>query len=259
MHFKNIGSISVSQNGEIIDKPRDSDVKYMIQENLKFVRTNVEKALIKTAANKFSILPFSEHMYSPIIDVIANLLVNDKMDISQDIGQLREKEREKYTDIIKNLTSIGLIKQEDGYLEPDNAFVELERGEPDLHKQLSKILAYYFTQYYDDLEGIHRIVGPHLTIAGFIYQQSIEYGAITPVRYDEIRRLIIRSYRDEELKLIKIPRYLIQLNNVDIIKMKPLNGEDTWEVNSDIFEDVNSQEDLISPLNKMFFENEIPA
>ena len=216
------------------NKPRYGDLKHKIKENFEFVQTSVQKALIKSAAMQFSKLPFSEHMHSPIIDVIAYLLINERIELSQEIGQLHEKDREKYLKIIDTLEEIGLIQRTNNYLLPDNALIEIEHQNETLYSQLSNALAFYFSHGYENIQSVHQVVGPHLTISGYIYQQSIEYDDLTPVKYEEIRRIVHLIYR-QDLKQIKIPRYLIQLNKVKLIELESKHGEDTWLPNVDVY------------------------
>ena len=144
------------------------------------------------------------------------------------------------------------------YLTPNNILIEIEQRSDDLRSQLSNALAYYFEQGYDNIQSIHQVVGPHLTISGYIYQQSIEYDDLTPVKYDEIRRMVHLMYA-QDIKLIKIPRYLIQLNNVSLLKMETQRGEDTWLPDKDVFDQVSAQDPLISPVRRMFVEKEAIA
>jgi hypothetical protein len=256
MNFENIGEIIIdAYTGDILGKPWYREVKSRIQSNLNYIQDNVQMALIKSAANKFSKLAFSEHMYSPIIDIISNLLLNDEMDITNEIGAISEKDRERYLKIISSLSEVGLIEQVGNKLKPNNILIGFEMASNDLHEQLSNALAHYLEKEYTDIPNIHQVVGGHLTIAGYIYQQSIEYDDITPINYDEIQRKVRSVYR-QEIKQVKIPRYLIQLNHVDLIDVLNTHGEDFYQPTEAIFEKVNAQEQLISPVRNMFIENE---
>lgn len=255
MRFLNIGEIKVDiNNGEIIEKPRYHEIRNEIKSNLDFIRINVQKALIIAGSEQFAKLPFSEHMHSPIIDIISYLLINDKMEFSPENLTINKTEFERYLKLINFLVDIDLLKIEDDIIVPGNIFIEIESQFDDISDQLAKAMAYYFIKGYNDIPSIHQVLGPHLTIAGFVYQQSIEYDETVPVRYNEISSLIQLIY-GKDIMQIKIPRYLIQLEGVGLVINKLQNKEQVWYPNEDIFENIIQQDTMISPIKRMFIDS----
>jgi hypothetical protein len=252
MKFDNLGELVVdNKTGEITSKPTYWDLRTGIKDNLEYVKNTVQQALIKAGAKQFSKSPFSEHMHTPIIDIIAYVLMNNKLQISEEIGRLAEIDREKYIAIINTLVKMGLLDWTGDILSPGNMLVQIEGQSDDLPTKLSDSLAFFFAEGYEDIQSIHQVLGPHLTISGFIFQQSIEYDDLTPISTGQIEEVIQLSYR-QEVKRIKTPRYLIQLNKVGIIEQKTINHEEVWLPNEEIFYGVKAQDNILAPLKNIF-------
>ena len=97
MNFEKIGEIKIDANkGVPVEKPNYYTVRSEINERLDFIKTNVEKALVKVGADKFSKLPLSEHMHTPIEDIISYLLINDSIDLNTEFSNLSNDILEKY-------------------------------------------------------------------------------------------------------------------------------------------------------------------
>ena len=254
MRFDNLGEITIDANkGVIIDKPRYYDLRNDICKNLDMIQMNVQKALVKVGANMFSHLPFSEHMHTPIQDIISYLLIHDTLNIRNEIDQLTGQEKEKYLKNIDLLTDTGLVRRNEDLLIPDNALIEIEQSEDDISKKLSKALAYFFAQGYENINSIQQVLGPYLLISGYIYEQSVEYDDFISVPYSEIQ-LIFQRFYGQLIKYFKIPRYLIQLIDVGLIDKKIVNGEYNWLPKESILSMVKDEDELLSPIRNMFVE-----
>lgn len=261
MKFDNIGFLKIDANyGTVIEKSRSWDVRTEIQRNLEFIQNNVQKALVKCGADKFSKLPFSEHMHTPVIDILSYLLINEYIDINEVGESFTEKDDIKYKKIMDILLSMNLIRESDdsNRIYPGNILIEIESSDyineesgSRISDKLSQAMAYFFANGYEHLDSINMVLGAHLSISGYIYQQGIEYNEIVPVRTDDIFKFF-RTLPNSFHKLIKIPRYLIQLDKVGIIKLESHKGEDVWLPENNIFEDVLHQERLLTPINGMF-------
>lgn len=255
MNFEHVGEIKIdSNNGDIVDKPRYWDIRSEIKAKLDFVQINVQKALVKTGAQNFSKLPFSEHMHTPIEDIISYLLLRDKIDLEIELAFLSDDEKEKYLKNIDLMISTGLIRKNDNLILPDNAFIEIEGSSGNISTKLSKALSYFFAQGYDNISSIQQVLGPYLTISGYIYGQSIEYDDVIPVEFSEIQSLIQQSY-GQAIKQMKIPRYLIQLSEVGLLDQCSTSGEETWLPKIDILKNVRLEESLLSPIRNMFIDS----
>lgn len=252
MNFENVGELKIDANkGDLLHKPRYWDVRREIEQQLNLVQVTVQKALVKTGADRFSKLPFSEHMHTPIVDIIAYLLINDHLDLTQEFSQLNDKEKDKYNNVVETLISMDLVRKSTDLLIPGNALVEIERKQEDLYLKLADALAYFFVQGYQNIQSVHQVLGPHLTISGYIYQQSVEYDDLIPVDFDEIQKVVRYSY-GTVLKQLKLPRYLIQLEEIGVIKITSIKGEDVWTPHQDLLDKVKMEEEILSPIKRMF-------
>jgi hypothetical protein len=252
MNFENLGMIKIDANtGVITEKPRYYDLRGEIIKKIDLIHTTVQKALVKTGANKFSKLPLSEHMHTPIEDIVSILLIKDKIDLTRDFSGISSEDFEKYLKNIEMLTRVGLVRRNENLIIPDNALIEIEQSVEEVAIKLSKALAYFFFVGYEYIESIKQVLGPHLTISGYIYEKSLEYGEITEVGYGEIIENIQFAHT-QPLKMVKLPRYLIQLSEVGLIDTTVLKGENFWTPREDIFTDVIRQESILAPVNQLF-------
>ena len=259
MNFEKVGEIKIDANkGNIIDKPRYYDIKSEIKVKLDFVQISVQKALVKNGARNFSKLPFSEHMHSPIEDIIAYLLLKDKIDLGSEISFLTPEERERYIKNIDLLISTGLIRKNENLVIPDNALIEIERSTGNISSKMNKALSYFFAQGYENISSIQQVLGPYLTISGYIYGQSIEYDDVIPIEFQEIQTVIQQNY-GQLIKQMKIPRYLIQLNEVGLIDQKVVRGEDVWLPKPEILQNVKLEDTILAPIRNMFIESRARA
>ena len=251
MSFKNLGEIKIDANkGLIIDKPTFYDITHKINENLNFVHRTVQKALVKVGANKFAELPFSSHMHSPMLDILSWILVNDRIDLSIDFEQINEDERNKYYQNIELLIKYGLLEMEGDILIPGNYLIEIESKDNHYHEKLSKALSFFFEQGYEEIESIFQVIGPHLTISSICYEQSFEFGSVIPLNYFEIESAFMKTYK-AEIKRIKLPRYLVQLEAVDILESKTIAGTVTWSANNNLFDKMCSEREVLEPITAL--------
>lgn len=249
MSFKNIGEVKIDANkGLIIDKPRFHDIQRKISENLTLVQETVQKALLKVGANNFAELPFPAHMHTPLLDILSWVLVNDKMDTSSDFEKINEEERKKYQQNVDHLAKYGLLEAEGNVVRPGNHLIEIESKEKEHHKTLSKALSFFFERGYEEIDSIFQVIGPHLTLSGICYERSYEYGAVIPQDYLEIESAFMRTYSGTEIKRIKLPRYLVQLEAVDILESVTIAGTDSWSPNEKLFNKMCSERDVLAPI-----------
>ena len=259
MNLEDIGEIRIDANkGDLLHKPRYWDVRREIEQQLNLVQVTVQKALVKTGADRFSKLPFSEHMHTPVADIIAYLLITDPLDFTQEFSLLYDRAREKYNNIVETLTSMDLVRRSADLLIPGNVLVEIERKEEDLHLKLSDALAYFFVQGYQNIQSVHQVLGPHLTISGYIYQQSVEYDDLIPLEFNEIEKAVRFSY-GTPLKQLKLPRYLIQLEEIGVIEATSIKGEDVWTPEQDLLDRVRMEEEILLPIRRMFIKSSAVA
>jgi hypothetical protein len=152
MVFEDLGQIDIDANtGDIKNKPHYWHLQRSIRDKLQLIQTTVFKALIKVGAGQFSNLPLSEHIHTPLEDIISWLLIRNTLDLDVDLGNLPADFRHKYRQSVNYLKSVGLVRISGSIVEPGNAMIEIERTCDTLPQKLSKSLAYFFSKGYEYL------------------------------------------------------------------------------------------------------------
>lgn len=250
MNFEDIGEIKIDANkGELIYRPKYYEISNTIKENLERVRTTVEMALVKVGANRFAKLPFPEHMHTPIVDILSWILINDKIDISEDLSSIGIDDKEKYIQNIGLLETAGLVRRSGNLIIPDNNLVEIETTYQTFPEQISNSMSFFFEKGYAFIESVKQVLGPHLTITGFCYETALEHGSLVPISYGAIDRMIADVYR-QEVKRFKLPRYLIQLESVGLLEETTISGKTVWKGKEDIFDRIQGEEEILQPVRK---------
>lgn len=239
-------------NGELVERPRYYDMARDIELNLKKIRNTVEKALVKVGADRFSKLPFPAHMHTPITDILSWLLVNDTLNLETDLSLIGD-EREKYMQNIEVLGEIGLVRRSDSLILPGSYLVEIETREvKSTPEKLSDALTFFFEKGYYKLESVHQVLGPHLTLSAYCYEKSLEYSELVPISYSMFDGAVQDLYR-EEVKRIKLPRYLLQLEGVGLITEKTIHGSKVWYGKEDIFSKIMGETEILEPVKNIIF------
>lgn len=253
MKFEYDGQIIInSKTGEISKKPTYFEIRTAIQTNLNIIQETVQKALIKTAAKQFSRISYAEHMHTPITDILANLLIKDRIDAQEYVTFLDENQVAKLFSNIKILEKIGLLENNNGLILPGPLLIEVEYlGREEGKKPnelLSDALKVFFERGYEYVDSVHQVLGPHLTLGAFCYRQAIEYEKPIPIYYVDFESAINLAYSSREEKLFKLPRYLCQLEQIGVIDSSTKKGEKTWIAREDIFRDIKNETDILQPI-----------
>jgi hypothetical protein len=255
MNFGELAEIKIdSVKGEIIEFPRFYELQSRINTNIEKVKTVVEKALVKVGSKKFSILPLAEHMHTPILDIISWILLNDKLELPRELSSIGEFDKTKYLQNIDILEKTGLLRKEGNLILPGNPMIEIETKGTDTPTKLFHALSYFFEKGYDYIDSIRQVLGPHLTLSGYCYEQSLEYGEIVPINYETISSVFFDVYR-QQYKMLKLPRYLIQLQSVGLLEEKTIHSQRVWLCNQEIFDGVTGEEEILAPI-RQFIHNE---
>jgi len=72
---KRVGEIRVNAESGEVNRTRIHDIKSNIRQQKRVVEEAVQKALVRSSARKFSKLPFPELRYTPILDILSQLLI----------------------------------------------------------------------------------------------------------------------------------------------------------------------------------------
>ncbi len=254
LRLENLGKIVISSiSGEIIEKPRYYDVANTLSEALKIIRTSVEKALVKVAASKFSKLPFGEHMHTPILDILSQLLTNESFNIEEEFDN--ESDKSRYIEYINSLINCGLVRTVDNIVLPGNSLVEIEKIYTEKNKstpdKLHAALSLFFERGFDKIASIRAVLGPYLDITGTCYQEAVEYDSIIPISYKTFVSSILEDYRYQPIKKTKVARYLIQLEEVGLLQEVIKNGETLWKPEESILNNLQREEEILRPLRSI--------
>lgn len=242
-----IGKLEISSmSGEVLHAPKLWDIEREINNGLAKIQVSVQQALVKTAAANFSKLPFSEHRYTPILDILSILLTEERFKISDFV--YGEDQSVKYRQYLTDLEEIGLVRINEGYVIPGNLFSTLEgdfSGSKDSEK-LSLLLKLFFEKGYGHIRSVMSVLGSHLKLSGFTYQESLEYGGLLSFNRGDVLDAI-----DDEYKRIKIPRYFLQLEGIGLVTRDPNARGSAWTPEKGIFNRVRGQTEILSSVNEM--------
>ncbi len=254
MSFKNLGKLELSEKGIVISKPRYYEMVGAIKKRLDEIKVSVEKALLKVAADKFSLLSFPDHMFTPIQDILAWLILEDTLKLDEFLFNIHDETRkEKYLQNIKILESVKLVKNQNGLILPGDPLIEIEmRKDLSRTQKLATALTYFYQNGYENLDAISSFLGPHLIISAQVYRESIECNQIIAINEKGFKEIINESYTDKS-KLSKLPRYLLQLESINLLKPSE-KFENSWEPNPEVFSKIIGEEELIAPIQEMIIK-----
>ncbi len=251
MQEKRVGELIISpENYQIIKKPTYFELRRTILEHLESIRISVEKALVKVAAKNFSKLPLPIHMNTPIVDVLSYLLVKDSFNMKEELERLPRDDVEKYLNHINSLKAVGLVDIINNVVYPGDYLIQVEKMGGKLKDKLQRALTIFFSRGYEFIERIREVLGIHLVISGIFYEASIEYEEMIPFKSSTIERIILDMPQYRLEKKIKIPRYLAQLEEIDILDETTIDGETAWVGNNEIMKKIYSEPELITDIMK---------
>lgn len=247
MEPQQAGEIIISvTDRSIISKPRYFDVRNAIRDRLHVIRDVVEKILVKVGAENFSRLPFPTHMHTPVVDILSWLFTNDVLDLSQLFKQITEDDQHKYMQSVASLQDVGLIIEEASMVRPSDLLIEIESRRARLSENLSQALTIFFERGFGMLDSIRQVLGPHLTISGICYQESMEYGGIIPFSFEKIESRMLEFY--PRRVRIKIPRYLAQLEEIGLLEEQTAGGQLVWTGKETILDNMFAERELLEPV-----------
>lgn len=252
MSSKRIGEIRIHAESGELSRTRIHELKTNIRRQKRIIEEAVQKALIRSSARKFSKLPFPELRYTPILDVLSHLLLEGAIS-EEEIEQLSHQYKQNYRDYIDSLVEVGLARMKEDHLEADNILIELRAREPNPPKQLNAAMAHFFEEGADDIETVHQILGPYLTLAGYYYMRVLESGQMPEITEEEFRQQMDKTYfgSDRELKKFKLAHYLIQLEEVGLLESEEDTGPRKWKGRDEVWEDILREQDLLEPVSEI--------
>jgi|AntDeeMinimDraft_4_1070355.scaffolds.fasta_scaffold04156_3 hypothetical protein len=249
---KRVGEIRVNAESGEVNRTRIHDIKSNIRQQKRVVEEAVQKALVRSSARKFSKLPFPELRYTPILDILSQLLIEGLIE-EEEIESMSSQYERHYKDYIEILEEAGLVRMNDGQVEADDYLIEIEARDASPPEKLNAAIAHFFEEGTNDIDTIRQILGPYLTLAGFYYMQVLESGEMPRVTEDEFREQLDKTYTgsDRELKKFKLAHYLIQLEDVGLLESDDEDGPRTWEGEKDVWDDILREQDLLEPASEI--------
>lgn len=244
-----VGELVVDRNaGRVVDRPRYFDVQRAIRDKLEFVSRSVEKALVKIAADRFSLLPFPVHLHTPVLDVLSWLLVKDSMQLTE-LGDAPEETRQKLVATLSPLQRVGLIEIHDATVTAGPMLVGIEENYDTAPKQLEHAMAHFFREGFEFIDTVRQVLGTHLTVSSVLYEKAEEGGGSVPLSLDQIETEFQRFYSHE--KLTKLPRYLVQLESIGVTRRSVKAGASLWSATPELFAQVSADQ-LLEPVSQLF-------
>ena len=243
-----VGEIRISAESGELNRTKIHDIKSNIRQQKRVIEEAVKKALVRSSARKFAKLPFPELRYTPILDILSQLLIEGHISEAELEGMSNQYERH-YKDYIEILEEAGLVRMNDGQVEADDILIEIEARDAKPPDKLNAAIAHFFEEGTSDIDTIHQILGPYLTIAGYYYMRVLESGKMPDVTEDEFREQLDKSYTgsDRELKKFKLAHYLIQLEDVGLLESDEDAGLRTWSGEKEVWNDILREQDLLEP------------
>lgn len=227
-----LGTLTVDGTTGEIERPNLNTMRAKIREQREEIDIAVQKALVSAAGRQLSHLPFPENQYSPLEDILAELLLRGDI-LEKDIELMDEgRNNERYSEYVDQLIKLDLAEREDGVITPGDILIGMEDEASTYQQAINMAIGRYFEHTLSDFDMIKRTLGPYLVIAGYYYRRALETEELPLVGESELRNAIKneRGYtgREKQEKLFKTSRYLTQLEGVGILHPVQREGKRLW-------------------------------
>jgi len=159
-------------------------------------------------------------------------------------------DEQKYQDYIDMLEDVNLVRSRGDEVVADDIFIEIQASRDTHPEMLNAALAHFFEVGADQIETIRGILGPYLAIAGYYYQKALEVSSGFPaISEDEFDERIGQRYagNDRVQKKFKLPRYLIQLEEVGLLESDP-DRDGSWKGKPSVKENLLREDQLLAPI-----------
>jgi hypothetical protein len=256
-----VGEVTVDAQSKDVDYPTPRQVKKELEKYEEELNAAIQKALVRASGSNLSHLPFPENQYAPLQDILSEVILNGEI-AADDLEMMDSYEDgEKYMKYIDSLVELDLLKRGgDVFRSGDvlNTIQEkdkFEGHELETHQdELNAALGRYFEHNVGEFEMIKRTLGPYLAIAGFYYRRALELDELPVIKEQELRDGIKLEYsgRERQKKLFKMSRYLVQLEDVGVLKSVYQGGERYWAGDDNTFQRLRDTADQLGPVTELF-------
>ncbi|MXV63509.1 hypothetical protein GS429_15885 [Natronorubrum sp. JWXQ-INN-674] len=252
MNAETIGEITVDAASGEVSRPHLHEIESEIRRQKKEVENVVHKALVRSSAKKFSQLPFPEHRYTPILDVLSHLIIEGPI-TAQELSEMSSVDEQKYRDYVDILAEVDLVRWESDQVEADNILIEILAQPKSPPEHLNAAMAHFFKQGAEHIGTIREILGPHLLLSGHYYYSALgqpEMPRMGEREFDDVMKWNY-SGNNRNQKRFKLPRYLIQLEDVGLLESENGTGPRAWKGKEDVQRNLLRQDDLLAPISEV--------
>ena len=252
MSSEPLGKIRVDAATGEVERSHIHEIESQIRQKRKQIETTVQKALVRASAEEFSRLPFPEHRYTPILDILSHLIIEGPITAGE-LAEMKSMDEQKYREYIEMLEDTSLVRWENERVEADNVLIELQAEESRPPKLLNASMAHFFEEGAENIEAIRGILGPHLVISGHYYRRALELDNLPRMQEDEFDEVMRWNYtgNDRVQKRFKLSRYLIQLENVGLLRSENGTGPREWYGTTEAKRNLLRQDDLLDPISEV--------
>lgn len=249
MSSETIGEIHVDAVTGEVERPHLNQIEANIRRERRVVEDAVQKALVRSSAARFSQLPFPEHRYTPILDILSHLILEGPI-TDEEFDAFNAVSEQKYLDYVEMLEEVDLVRTMGDSIEADNVLIELRANETKPPKLLNAALAHFFEAGADNISTIREILGPHLILSAFYYENAILGEGDPQMAEEEFEEVLERHYYGNDLveKRFKLSRYLIQLEDVGLLESSADVERPTWSGKEKVRKNLLRQGEMLDPI-----------
>jgi hypothetical protein len=255
-----VGKVTVDAQTMDVDYPTPRQIKRELEKYEDELNAAIQKALVRASGSNLSHLPFPENQYAPLQDMLSEVILNGKI-ATDDIEMMDSYEDgEKYMKYIDSLVELDLLKRGDDVFRSGDVLNTIQnKGKFEGHElethqdELNAALGRYFEHNVGEFEMIKRTLGPYLAIAGFYYRRALELDELPVIKEQELRDGIKTEYsgRERQKKLFKMSRYLVQLEDVGVLKSVYQGGERYWAGDDNTFKRLRDTAEQLGPVTEL--------
>jgi hypothetical protein len=256
-----VGEVTVDANTKDVDHPTSRQVKKELERYEEELNAAIQKALVRASGSNLSHLPFPENQYAPLQDILSEVILNGEIAV-EDLEMMDSfEDGDKYMKYMDSLVELGLLKRGDDVFRSGDVLNTIQKKdkfeghELETHQdQLNAALGRYFEQNVGEFEMIKRTLGPYLAIAGFYYRRALELDELPVIKEEELRDGIKAEYsgRKQQMKLFKMSRYLVQLEDVGVLESVYQGGDRYWAGDDNTFQRLKDTADQLGPVTELF-------
>jgi hypothetical protein len=203
-----------SKDLTVIGADKRTKVIEQIKEEKKNLVLKVESFLVKLVPESFARLPFPQHRFAPVMDILTTMIKTNEFSLSD----IPKGDKQKYITYLKGMASCELLREDNNRFFIGNVLIELlERLKQD--NVIIEAFGYYIKNGKYQESDVEGIMGIYSDISAVYYFEAMKNGRLTSFS----TKSLYEQYFDYFRKTCHIPRferYLFQLYNVGIMGKK---------------------------------------